>query len=139
LYADDMIALAEEGHKIQDFLRTIEKWCRDWWMALGIQKCGVMLWSIDEHRKTQHANTRYRITEGEIPKVDEYKYLGIVADDTLPFSRTPVQGRRVNEETYVNFLVKKGLATLHHIRPSLINHNCPIPIKVMLIRTFLIP
>jgi exonuclease III len=139
LYADDIAALQESIGKMEEFLKALDEWCKYWWMELGITKCGIMLWSDDPEEVEQFQNHTFTVAGGEVPKVESYKYLGIKVDDTFGDSRNPIAGRKNNEEAYVASLVSKGLVTLHQLRPTLINPHCPIPIKVMLIRTFLLP
>lgn len=141
LYADDMVSLQESIPQLEEFIRAFSDWCNCYWMEPSPTKCGIMCWTGDPDVRQAFRATQFKFPgfEGEIPKVDSYKYLGIEVDDTFPYSRTPMAGRKVNEETYVSSLVKKGMTTLHQLRPALIDPFCPLALKSLIIRTFLIP
>jgi len=139
LYADDMAGMEDSVRTMKDFLLKLESWCRMWWMELGVNKCGVMLWTKDPETISEYQSTTFNLQNGTIPKVDSYKYLGITVDKSLPYSRAQVVGERTNESTYVAQLAQKGLNTLHQLRPVLIDRKAPMILKTMLIKTFLIP
>lgn len=139
LYADDIVAFEDSIQGLKEFLKGLSEWCNYWWMEVGVSKCGVMLWTTSDTLKAEFNATTFTIDDLEIPKVDNYKYLGITVDYSLPTSRQPLIAAKNNEESYVNSLVKIGMNTLHQLRPVLVNRRCPMPLKTMLIRTFLIP
>ena len=77
IYADDVIALEDSVEKAKAVCESLEQWARKWGMELGISKCGVMCWSVDEEVQKRHKETMYMAGNAEIPKVERYKYLGI--------------------------------------------------------------
>jgi len=139
LYADDMLKFEDDLKKLRDFLVKFVEWCEKWWMAAGLDKCGIMLFTKDEKFREQYRKYEFRTEAGVFEKVESYKYMGIRVEQTLPTSRTVVAGSKANEDSHVSELRKKGLRTLHQIRPALIDEHCPLTIKIQMIRTFLIP
>lgn len=117
-------------------------------MEVGADKCGILLWTQSEQERAVFNNTRFRvplftiaedgsIADVEIPKVEHYKYLGIVVDNELPNSREQLTPKAKNTELrHAKSLALKGRKALHAIRPVLTDRFCPLPVKVAVIRTF---
>lgn len=139
LYADDIVSLSESIPELKGFLGAFVEWCKLWGMEVGLGKCGIICWTSSDEKRSEFERTSFQTPIGAFPKVDDYKYLGVVADLTLPFSRESKEGVRANELSYVHALAEKGRRTLHQLRPALIDPSCPVPIKAMLVRTFLVP
>ncbi|KIK77612.1 hypothetical protein PAXRUDRAFT_17386 [Paxillus rubicundulus Ve08.2h10] len=78
-----------------------------------------------------YALATFSTPDGNLPKVDSYKYLGIEMQRNLPESR--MTGG--NELDFVKNQAKKGEKALNAIRPLLRNPDWPLPVKVALIRT----
>lgn len=139
LYADDIVGLEESLESLQNLITALSEWCMRNWMEIGYAKCGTMLWTSNKALIDKYNKTTFVAAFDDIERVDKYKYLGIKVDETFSRSREAILGCRTNESLYVNELVSKGYKTLHRLRPVLIDHFCPIAIKIMLIRTFLFP
>ncbi|KAI0709520.1 hypothetical protein C8Q72DRAFT_799393 [Fomitopsis betulina] len=75
MYADNVIALEESSDAVSQFCKKIHKWGQEWGMELGIKKCRVMCWTEDSWVRENHQRTCYLTPDGEIRKVDLYKYL----------------------------------------------------------------
>ncbi|THH18985.1 hypothetical protein EUX98_g8861 [Antrodiella citrinella] len=134
-YADDVLALAATSEQAKIFCDRIHAWGVKWGMALGIKKCGVML--IDEENSDEwqiHYNTttHYATPDGDIPKVYDYKYLGITIDTTIGGE---IPG--LNELTFVKSQAAKGEKIMAVLRPFLRDPKWPISLKANLIRTLL--
>ncbi|TFK16698.1 hypothetical protein FA15DRAFT_559059, partial [Coprinopsis marcescibilis] len=131
-YADDLVGLAESNEDAKTMVQGIHTWTQRWGMALGVPKCGVILWSDSQEEHDRHQATEYNTPDGNIPIVSEYKYLGIKVTEGLG-------GEDDYEKTYVTSQAEKGQKALNAIRPILLDKTWPIPVKVAVIRTLLIP
>jgi hypothetical protein len=130
-YADDLVALEATPEAARNFCDNIYRWGEKWGMELGIKKCGVMLWSDSEIDKIMYDAAEFTTPDGDLPKVDEYKYLGITMNKDLPKSRA----YGGNELDHVKIQAAKGEKALNAVRPLLRNPDWPLPVKVALIRT----
>ncbi|KAJ3013646.1 hypothetical protein NUW54_g1530 [Trametes sanguinea] len=139
LYADDIVVLLESPRYVNSFLKALDTVCTDIGMELGLNKCGVMIWTTDQDERAVFESTSFRTREGEVPKVDEYKYLGIIVDQGFTSSREKVNGQKATETRHSDLLAIKGRGTLHMMEPLLRDRHCPLAIKVAAIRTFLTP
>lgn len=84
VYADDILAFEETNEKAQKFLENLERWMKEWDAEIGIKKCEVMCWLGKEETHQTHQQTTYKAGNSEMPKVDQYKYLGIWVDWNPP-------------------------------------------------------
>jgi endonuclease/exonuclease/phosphatase (EEP) superfamily protein YafD len=139
LYADDIASLQNDIMELHYFLNELENWCKLWMMEVSPKKSGIMVWSESAALIRDVKSFPFKIDGQTIPVVESYKYLGIKVEESFPFSRTSIPGSISNEDSYVQTLRLKGLKRLHQLRPTLISPNCPIAIKVLLVRTFLVP
>ncbi|CAL1703472.1 unnamed protein product [Somion occarium] len=137
LYADDLIALEETVTAAQNVCLKLYEWGKRWGMELGISKCGVMLWSSDDSIHMEFEAARFPTPAGEIPKVEEYKYLGIWVDSTLIDHRNGFLGGASLEIRNSKLRAKEGLKALFVLRPLFSDKRCPIPLKVALIRNLI--
>jgi exonuclease III len=133
MYADDLVGLESSAEAAKAFCIQIYNWGRKWGMELGILKCGVLLWSDDDKERELYEATSFTTPDGEIPKVDMYKYLGIELETSLPRERIPGG----NEANYCKKQAAKGEKVLNTLRPLLRDPTWPLPVKVGLIRTLL--
>ncbi|OJT10610.1 LINE-1 retrotransposable element ORF2 protein, partial [Trametes pubescens] len=140
LYADDIVALFDDPYQLQGFVKVLHTLCKDIGMELGIEKCGAMIWTTSEVWK-DHFWNRIDLTtpNGTIPKVTEYKYLGIIVDEGLISSREKVGDNPPTEARHAKVLADKGRGTLYAIRPVLKDRFCPLAVKIAAIRTFIAP
>ena len=139
IYADDVLAFEESHLKAQEFLENLDKWAKEWDAELGIRKCGVMCWSDKEETIRGHSQTVYMSGANEIPKVDEYKYLGIRVDNRLVESRGK-EGNRSGtlEREYAKGQAAKGNRALFALRPFLEDRQVPIMLKVHAVRNLVL-
>jgi exonuclease III len=134
LYADDIVGLAEDLASAKEFCLKAYDWGVKWGMRLGLAKCGVMLWSSDHDERLSYEAADFATPDGVLPKVEEYKYLGIVVDSTLGSPRTKGDRSDDLELRHSKRQKEKGMRALHLIRPLLHDKRCPIYLKVMLVR-----
>lgn len=134
-YADDVVVLEETKENAQSFCQRIYEWGQEWGIELGLKKCGVILFSDKKNEQDMHKKTVYSCTDGVLPTVEEYKYLGITVNPTLPDNRNADS----NESQYVKQQAKKGEVTLNTLRPLLYNPTFPLSIKTTIIHTILDP
>lgn len=139
LYADDVLILCEDVGAAQEWCAHIQNWAEKWGMELGLAKCGVMIWTTDEGIREEFWRTTFTVPSGEIPKVKEYKYLGIVVDESLFDSRTDVVGVVSLEKSYGKKLADKGMKALGTLRPLLTDKDCPLRLKVALVNQLVVP
>lgn len=139
MYANDVLALVETVRDAQEVCTHIYEWGQQWGMELGTGKCGVMCWTDDLQVKAKHDSTTYNMPVGEIPKVKEYKYLGLYVDENLQKSREPLEGVANVETKHSKQMSEKGFKALGTLRPLLTNRLCPILLKVALDQHLVVP
>jgi exonuclease III len=145
-YADDLVGLAETSEDAGKMANGVYDWGVKWGMELGIPKCGVLLWtpSIEDEQnpqvvervneeKRKHAEASYVTPVGVVPKVLDYKYLGITVTESFGTNG------KVDEQGFSKLQASKGEKTLNALRPLLVDKTWPIPIKAMVIQTILMP
>lgn len=135
IYADDVIGLEKNCKDAQEFCQKIYTWGQKWGMELGLPKCGVMLLSNSSEEQEVHASTLYKCPDGELPKVTEYKYLGIEMEPTLPNDRDA----NGNEASFVRRQAAKGEKVLNNLQPMFHDPKWPLPVKAALVCTLLMP
>ena len=84
LFADDSVIYrdihCEEDHSIlQQDLHTLADWSSTWLMEFNIQKCATLTIT----RKRKPSTHQYELLDEAIPRVDEYKYLGVIVSKDL--------------------------------------------------------
>ena len=126
MYADDVLCLVETTQQAQQVIWNLDRWCKKWGMELGINKCGVMLWPWGPNAPTI-TNEKFPTTDGEIPVVTEYKYLGVWLDSSLGDHRsgTSKWGPSLELENSKR-RVAEGLKAVHALRPLLTDRLCPL-------------
>ncbi|THH27478.1 hypothetical protein EUX98_g6712 [Antrodiella citrinella] len=141
LYADDLILLEENLLRARGACEKLADWAKKWGMELGLQKCGVMLWSTSEEEIALYSDTEFDTPAGRIPQVDRYKYLGIWVDRSLVNHRSgPGEGEVSGLELqHSKAQAQKGERAVHQMRPLLTDRNCPLALKVDLIRNLIMP
>ena len=88
LFADDCVIYKEicneyDHHILQRDLQRLSTWSTDWLMSFNIKKCGVM--SITRKRNSYiHV---YQLLDEVIPRVNQYKYLGITITPDLRWNQ----------------------------------------------------
>ena len=91
LFADDVCALAPSRKRLQAALRKIEGWAAQWKMAVGVRKCGIMVFFGEQRKLEEQA---WQISGEDLPVVASYKYLGVTLVGSLDLG-TVVDGERV--------------------------------------------
>jgi len=127
LFADDLVALAENWSGLQLHAHHITAWCDKWEMAVGIKKCGVMCIGEPGERVTdwcQNNLQRYpiKLCGQAVPVVEEYVYLGLILRRDLDVG-VMAQGR-IDK-------AKKGLGL---IRPFIACRSIPLAARVTVFR-----
>ena len=84
LFADDSVIYrdihSEEDHStLQQDLHTLADWSSKWLMEFNIQKCATLTIT----RKRKPSIHQYELLGEAIPRVDEYKYLGVILSKDL--------------------------------------------------------
>lgn len=144
LYADDLVCLERNVREARERCINLQKWGEKWGMELGLDKCGVMLWSIDPEVKAEFDSTTFDTAVGIVPKVAEYKYLGIMVTPYLGVfmgkdPSLPVPGGRTDAMNHALAQAAKGLRALGTLKPLLLDKYCPVPLKVELVRSLVYP
>jgi Reverse transcriptase (RNA-dependent DNA polymerase) len=110
LWADDFSVMAASGYKLQQQFDGIDFWSRRNCMQLGVPKCGVM------HIAPTGVATSHpliRIGDMEVPRVDEYSYLGVLFNCRLNLMRIAVARAKATERAVASvhrFLVNPLIA-----------------------------
>ncbi|ELQ76088.1 RNA-directed DNA polymerase, Non LTR Retrotransposon, partial [Trachipleistophora hominis] len=120
LFADDAVVFAESYDDMVHNMEILEDWCDKWKMDLNISKCGLMVFNSNEQRAIKYKNAN-------IPTVERYRYLGI-----------PIN-RNLDLKTVINDRKEKAQQALMIIRPLISRIEIPLPIRVTLIKSVLIP
>ena len=108
-YADDTIILGlvhdnndDEYRLCIDFVNT---WCKDNFLNLNIDKTKEIIWDF---RRTKSTVTPVEIDNRKVEIVDSYKYLGLIIDDKLTFTKhVQTQMKKVNKRLYCIRSMKK--------------------------------
>ena len=126
LFADDLAIIAGSPADMSESIKSFETWCNTWEMSVGISKCGIM--GIGEEAQ-QIARTHEwpTLQGGQIPRVDEYLYLGCLLDYEL----SPLTACKHRE--------KQGMKVLGSISRMLATGSIPIGLKRLTIKVVLIP
>lgn len=141
MYADDVVCFEESIEATRLRCMNIVKWGEKWGMHCNFAKSGVLLWSYDEGLRAAYNDTSFVTSMGTFPKVSSYKYLGIEVSENLPLfmggdSANLLQGRSTDALLHAKSLAAKGLTALTTLKPVLCDPACPLPLKIELIRAF---
>ena len=133
-FADDLLALTKSLEATQGFLDQLRTWCLKWGMEINLGKSGVMRFNTNGIGKAAYEDREFSLPEGLIPKVTEYKYLGIVMTPEL--SKTREGG---DELAHSKNMANKGKKVVATILPLLRDPNKPVVVKAQVIRSLLMP
>lgn len=138
-YADDIVGLATSSSGLQIMLDELSDWGNDTEMALGIQKCGTMLWGEPSPaNRDLYEAAQFTTPWGDVPKVNTYKYLGIeVTSEWHKSGDTDLSGND-DAARHVERMRGKGQRIAAVLHPLLRDPKCPIAIKVHTIRNVLV-
>ncbi len=84
-YADDHVLVAENESDLQHLINILENWCYRWRLSVNVDKTKVMHFRTKNKPATK---TVFVINEQPLECVSEYKYLGILIDEFMDFSKT---------------------------------------------------
>ncbi len=84
-YADDLVFVAESHQDLQSLIDILKTWCYKWRLSVNIDKTKIM-----HFRPANSPQTDFVFKYGDLPLecVSEYKYLGILLDEHMDFSKT---------------------------------------------------
>ena len=85
LYADDIILIASDGHKLQRMLDALDEYCKTWRLTINPNKSKI----VHFRRKSCPRSTQqFHCGNKAIEIVSSYKYLGLVLSEFLDFQIT---------------------------------------------------
>jgi len=126
LLADDTCLLAETREEMETCLGKFGDWCDKWGLKVGHAKSGIMC-ALNPRVHTTLGQHTFVCQQGEIPVVDQYKYLGLILDHQFSLD-TIIKGR-----------VAQGRKALALLQPLLCSHRFHPQVKKMVVETFLVP
>ena len=85
LFADDLLLICENEHDSQTLLDILSQWCRVNKMTINSSKTKVMHFRPNSIPRTQF---KFICGSSDIECVSEYRYLGLVLNETLDYSVT---------------------------------------------------
>ena len=152
LYADDLFSpLTDDVERwdwefVQYYLEALTTVAERMGAAVGFEKCGVILWTDNEQLRTKFKALKFEVCNqesgaaiGTFPLVEEYKYLGIDVDESLPYARDVGFPKEADTELkYAKKLAQKGRQALFAARPLLKSENCLPKVKAMTIKTLVV-
>ena len=101
LYADDIILIANDEHKLQRMLDVLDEYCKTWRLTINPNKSKI----VHFHRKSCPRSTQqFQCGNKAIEIVSSYKYLGLVLNEFLDFQITA----KVVRQSCSRFIDLKG-------------------------------
>ena len=85
MFADDIVVFAESEVQLNRALEVVNKWCCKWKMKINVGKSGVI--HFRDKRRIKRCKEVFRIGGEVIQMVAEYKYLGVIIDESLKGDR----------------------------------------------------
>ena len=87
MFADDtkifrLISSKEDSEKLQNDIKTLEKWSSIWELEFNLENCHVL--TLGKFENIRHTH-RYKICEKEMEHVYTEKDLGVTVDENLSF------------------------------------------------------
>lgn len=82
-YADDLVLITNSQDKLQKLLNILEHYCSQWRLSVNVEKTKCMIFRKNNRGTTDTIRVTYR--GSQVGQVDNYKYLGVVFDETLSF------------------------------------------------------
>lgn len=137
-YADDLVGFEETLVNAETFIDNTHAWGEEWGMTMGLQKCGIQLFNGSDEQQQEFdrykqpgASQTVSCPDGDIPCVDEYKYLGFTAMNDLGSMNS------TNLIKFARIQAGKGMDVLQTLRPILRDRRWPMIVKVNVLRTIL--
>lgn len=84
IYADDMVIFCNSENELQQLLDRVHRWCFKWKMQVNPSKSNIMHFRPGSNPRT---STVFKLGENILSLTDSYKYLGIIIDENLDFSK----------------------------------------------------
>ncbi len=126
MFADDLVGTNGSRRKAIRLHTHLSQWAEENEMQFGINKCGIMV--TGRAARSLTATPEQWVLQGQqIPIVDSYRYLGI------PFRSD------LNLRAMVKERLESGRKLLHTLRPFLRCQAIPMPMRIAVVRTVLIP
>jgi hypothetical protein len=102
-YADDIVVVAESAERLQQLINICAIWTGKNKMKANVIKSAVM--EIPADKKKPLKETVYTYNGVPLPKVDTYKYLGVLFDDEVSFKKQ-VDKRKTASRRKIGFFKK---------------------------------
>lgn len=125
LYADDIALLSDSIEKLAQALKYSELWFQERFMEPNPKKCGIVTFTPPGQPKMPFQPLSF--SNGEIPKVDNYKYLGVTFTESL------------NHQEMAAPRVKLGKHLIDMCTGKLRSNSIPTTLKRTIIRSIIIP
>ncbi len=121
LFADDVkllktINTREDHQRLEDDLKAISDWCKQWNLALNPTKCSAIQFST---QTPSQELAPYTIGQSDIPFVNSQKDLGVIVSNSLSWSE------------HFDLICSKAYQALYVIRRNIPPHS-PIHLKKIL-------
>lgn len=139
LFADDAVGLDEDIIGVQEFCDSVNTWCVQNEMKVGITKCGILeipplvggQGDMEDPILTEAhpARDALRIMGELVPIVEEYEYLGLVLNRNI----------RQVEQQLAKQRREKGWKCLMAMTPFLSGSSFPIAMRIQVVKSVLIP
>ncbi len=84
-YADDLVLVSETPDGLQKLIDILYSWCHKWRLSVNIDKTKVMHFREKSAPRTDRV---FRYNNLDIECVSEYKYLGVLLNDHMDFTKT---------------------------------------------------
>ena len=110
LYADDLVLISGSKEGLQKRLDTLCTYCQDWCMEINVKKTKIIIFN----RNGRLLNENFSIGNNLIECVKQYKYLGIVIQNTGNFNEARKQ------------LFQKGIKASFQLCKDMKSSNPPI-------------
>jgi exonuclease III len=130
LFADDLVAFADNLDAVHQTLSIIGEWTKEWGMKVGAQKCGIM--TIGDHTLAENVHRRDWFIPGytdKIPVVDSYQYLGVTLSSD-PLTKLPI-----HLESRIDMFIKRRT----QIQPYIYSKAIPLATRIRILKVIGLP
>lgn len=83
-FADDIVLVASTEAELQNLVNKVRNYCRKWRMTVNADKTKTMVFKKNYHSRRDEIQIRYG--DKILEQVRQYKYLGVMLDETLRFN-----------------------------------------------------
>lgn len=123
LYADDLVLLSKTKVGLQKKLDYLNNYCVQWGLKINTEKTQIIVFC----RTTPKINTLFKCGDDIIKVTDQYKYLGVIFNQTGNFTMAQTH------------LSKQGNKAAHSLRKTFLNANTQINTMLHLFDTLVDP